>query len=174
MCQNTTQFPSVSDASCFYQSTNQLFKPSLIPLDSWLVTPTPLLQLLLSFMFYFPWTFHMLSGKVKGMIFLWSSKSPLRPPLRLPSPTGVFQSQKWESSPFSLHSISMFPHFTSTTSFKGRINARMQQDEWFNLDSNCIKWANRNCWQKPYDEEAITCRRLPHGRRWEWSAGSQV
>lgn len=116
----------------------------------------------------FPELFICWVGKSKG----W--KSPLRPPLRPPSPTGVFQSQKWESSPFSLHSISMFPHFTSSTSFKGRIKARMQQDECFNLDSNCIKWANRNCWQKPYDEEAITCRQLPHCRRWEGSAGSQV
>lgn len=64
-----------------------------------------------------------------------------------------------------------FPSLNIYKSFWGRIKACIQGDEWFNLDSNCIKWANRNSWQKLYDGEVITCRLLPYCRRWEWSAG---
>lgn len=56
-------------------------------------------------------------------------------------------------------------------SFGERIKPRIQRNEWLNLDSDGIKWANRNSWQKLYDGEVITCGLLPHCRRWEWSAG---
>lgn len=97
---------------------------------------------------------------------------PSPPPFpRLAATDSRFQKPKLGILSLPSTFIFTFPSAHVYKSFGERIKARMRGDEWFNLDSNCIKWANRNSWQKLYDGEVITCRLLPYCRRWEWSAG---
>lgn len=88
----------------------------------------------------------------------------------LPSLTAV---SKLKLGILSLRAIFIFTSLPLNIykSFGERIKPLILKDEWLNLDSDGIKWANRNSWQKLYDGEVITCRLLPHCRRWEWSAG---
>lgn len=99
------------------QRTTLLFTPSLISLDTWQVTHLPLLQSFsyrVFFKFLFPWTFYTPSRKrYLNRCFnnCGVQSLPHRPPVFTES---RFQNQNWESSPFTPHSFSLFPHWTST------------------------------------------------------------
>lgn len=152
------------------QKTSQLFTLWLISLDSWQVTH---LLLLLCFVYSFfkfllSWTFHMWGIWIDALTTVELNSSPSFSPACLHWQTF----SKWKLGILSLlfTFIFTFPSLNIYI-FGERIKACMQGDEWFNLDSNFIKWANRNSWQKLCDEEVITYRLLPYCRRWEWSAG---
>lgn len=150
---------------------NSSIHTSLISLDTWQVTHLPLL---LSFCiasplsFSFPELFTCWVEKGIWIGALTTVELSVSPSARLHS---HFKTEIGNPLP-SLHiHLHVFSSLSIYKSFGARIKACIQRDEWFNLDSNGIKWANRNSWQKLYDGEVITCRLLPYCRRWEWSAG---
>lgn len=152
------------------QSTDLLFTPSLISLDTWRVTHLPrLLSLCIVYSLSFSFLELFICRVEKGIWIgaLTTVELTVSPSAHPPLPTAIW---KPKLGILSLH-FTRFPPPNIYKSFGERIKACIQGDEWFNLDSNGIKWANRNSWQKLYDGEVITCRLLPYCRRWEWSAG---
>lgn len=154
------------------QRTTQLFTPSLISLDTRQVSHLPLF---VSFCVVYSLSFYLLELFIcrvgKG---IWIDALMTTVELTVPQPPSACLHWQPFSKPksgiLSLLSTFILPSLNIYKSSEERIKACMQGDEWFNLVSNGIKWANRNSWQKLYDGEVITCRLLPYCRRWEWSA----